>query len=437
MRNRMLCRNCSSEIPNSKTFCSVKCSRTYWNRTNNATQNKILGARRTRIKEEKIAVIKDSVIQSYQVGGKKMAAIAEEHSVSYTMINQIIKKYSTVLPKKRYTTSEFIDTNPNLNEQYLQNHIANNSTCKTISDLVGVSPNTIAVYARKWNIQWPSNRPSELEAHISNWLAGKIDIEKNKRNLNGKEIDIFIPAKNLGIEINGNYWHSEIFRDKWYHYNKTILATEIGIELLQFFEDEVIEKEDIVKSMISAKLGMNKTIFARKCILKEVNNSTKNEFLIENHLKGKCPSSHNLGLFHDEELVALMTFGRSRFSKITEWELLRYVSKVYVNVVGGASKLLRHFTRTHTGSIISYADLRYSSGNLYKNIGFSEIGSSNPNYFYMMNSNCSTRLSRTNFQKHKLKTFEHYSDDLTEVEIMKLNGYIRIWDCGTKSFIYE
>lgn len=63
-----------------------------------------------------------------------------------------------------------------------------------------------------------------------------------------------------------------------------------------------------------------------------------------------------------------MTFGKSRYDKSYEYELIRFCNILYINVIGAAGKLLKFFERSYTPkSIISYADRRYSTGNLYKN----------------------------------------------------------------------
>lgn len=38
-----------------------------------------------------------------------------------------------------------------------------------------------------------------------------------------------------------------------------------------------------------------------------------------------------------------MSFGKSRFNRKFEYELIRFASKLDMSIVGGASKLLSHF----------------------------------------------------------------------------------------------
>ena len=249
------------------------------------------------------------------------------------------------------------------------------------------------------------------------------------------EIDLFLPAYNFGIEYNGIYWHSELQgKDKNYHLNKTKLCQNNNIQLLHIFENEWRDsiKQEIWKSIIKSKLGQNNRLYARKCKLGVVSSREAKEFLDDNHLQGHCNSFINIGLY-DDGLVALLTLSKARFNKKYDWEITRYCNKKGVNVVGGFSKLLKYFRINYTGSIITYADKRYSSGEMYKKCGFTELKDSSPNYFYWKSN--STLCSRHMFQKHKLKSqLEVFNDTLTEWENMKLNGWDRIWDCGNKVF---
>ena len=54
--------------------------------------------------------------------------------------------------------------------------------------------------------------------------------------LDGKEIDIYIPELNLGIEVNGDYYHSTIFKDKNYHFDKSNLCRNKNIRLIHIQE---------------------------------------------------------------------------------------------------------------------------------------------------------------------------------------------------------
>ena len=251
-----------------------------------------------------------------------------------------------------------------------------------------------------------------------------------------KELDIYIPDRNLAIEYNGVYWHSSgsIEEDQFFetrHYNKTLLCGERGINLFHVseFDWQNVQKKEIIKSMIQHKLGLSETIYARDTTIAEVSPSDSREFLERNHLQGNVNAKIRLGLYHHNRLVSLMTFGKPRFNKNFEWELLRFCNVLGSGVVGGASKLLKHFRTHHTGSIISYANRDHSLGNLYQNLGFELVGESSQNYVWFGDKKI---YSRYETQKHKLKNLlgDGFDENMTEAENMYKNGFRRIFDSG-------
>lgn len=274
----------------------------------------------------------------------------------------------------------------------------------------------------------------------------------NRKFISPKELDIVVPELKFAIEYDGLLYHSFGYstqakwdtwqsesNEKFNHIIKTNLCEEQGIQLFHIFENEWLDpnKQEIWKSMILNKIGRSKKVYARKTEIQEVQERDKNEFLSTNHIQGTCSSRMNLGLIHENELVALMTFGRSRFNKKHEYELLRFCNKRGYSVIGGASKLFKHFLKEYKPkSIISYANRRWSQGNLYENLGFSYIGTTDPNYFYFQEDGL--LHSRQKFQKHMLEDLlQAYDPSLTESQNMYNNGYRKIYDCGNLAYEYS
>jgi hypothetical protein len=143
----------------------------------------------------------------------------------------------------------------------------------------------------------------------------------------------------------------------------------------------------------------------------------------------------NLGLYYNNELVAIGTFGKSRYDKKYDWELLRYASKLNTTVIGGFSKILNNFINLYSPkNILTYCDRSTSTGQVYFKSGFQLVNSTNPNYFYFKNSSV---FSREQYQKHKLSTkLNIFDNSLTEYENMIVNGFDRFWDCGNYKFVY-
>ena len=291
---------------------------------------------------------------------------------------------------------------------------------------------------------------SKPEIEIKN-LLDKFNInyiQSARKIITPFELDFFIQDYNIALEINGNYFHSEVSgeRDKNYHSQKTKLCDEKGIKLIHIFDDEIRDKKEIVHSRILNLLNntANK-IFARKCEIREVLNKDKNKFLNENHIQGTSADSYRIGLYHNNNLVSVMTFSKRRIvtgfkkSEEGEWELNRFCSLLNTNVVGGFERLLNHFKKNiKYVSIISYADCRWSGINpentvYYKN-GFEFLSQSRPSYFYLNTKDYLNRFHRFSYNKQTLLKLFNGDPNKTEWELAQENGFDRIWDCGTMKF---
>jgi len=290
-----------------------------------------------------------------------------------------------------------------------------------------------------------------IEKRISEELDYNFEL-RNRTFISPLEVDLLSKEHKIGIEYNGLIWHSYGMsnypkfnnynkQDKNRHLNKTIKAEEKGYNLYHIFENEWMDKtkKDIWKSLISTKLHKNITkIPARKCIIKEVNTKEAKDFLEQNHLQGYSNASIKIGLYYNDALVSLMTFGKPRFNKRYEYELIRFCTKKYCIIQGGGSKLLKHFERTYKPkSLISYANRRWSKGDLYKTLGFKYSHSTEPNYFYFK-TNEKYLYNRYSLQKHKLKNIlENYNESLNAEQNIFINGYRKIFDCGNLVYVKE
>jgi len=249
------------------------------------------------------------------------------------------------------------------------------------------------------------------------------------------ELDVYCPELRVAFEYNGTYWHTDEYKSKTYHLDKLLACQAQGIKLIQIFENDWQEKQEIVKSRILAQLGKAKRIYARSCQVQEVSSREAMKFLRETHLQGAIGSTVKLGLYHAEVLVALMTFGSPRYHSTANHELLRYSTQRGITVVGGASKLFKAFMKQASGQVITYADRCWSDGGLYRALGFQELSPSPPSFQHVKGG---VILSRFQAQKHKLKSLlgDKYQADLSAHDNMKLSGYHRLYDCGNLVFQY-
>ena len=278
-----------------------------------------------------------------------------------------------------------------------------------------------------------------LETNIYNLLkelyTGEIILNFNN------DINFYLPEKKLGFNICNLKENTKLKID---HNSKLFNKYKNEIKLIQIFSDELINKENIVKSRIINELGLliNK-IYARKCIIKEVDAKIKNTFLNQNHIQGEDRSEFKYGLYYNEELVSIMTFRKPRTAignkksipREGNYELIRFCNKINTTVVGGASKLLNAFIKKINPKIIySFADNRWSSPikNLYLSIGFKFISSSKHGYWYTKNFN--NRLHRFNFNRGALIKRGHNMENTTEAKMMESLNYHKINDCGVSRY---
>ena len=259
-------------------------------------------------------------------------------------------------------------------------------------------------------------------------------IENFREIISPYELDIYIPELNLAIEFNGLYWHSELNgKDRNYHLNKYLLCKEKNIKLIQIFEDEWVNKSNIIKSILLEKFNKLPNIMdSNECIIKEINNNDAIIFLENNHIDGQINSDINIGLFYNNELVSLLSLNKIENEN---YEILRLCNKLNTSIHGSFSKLFKCFKDKYMPKIIiTYSDLRYCEGNSYINLKFKHTETSKPNYYYI--NDYSQRFSRLKFKKYKLlNILESYDENLSEWENALLNGYDRIWDCGND--VYE
>lgn len=285
--------------------------------------------------------------------------------------------------------------------------------------------------------------PYKIASHIQDKLAKwfntslNLDIIQNYKIPNSnKEIDIFIPSKNIGIEVNGLYWHSEIYKEPNYHINKKLLGIENNINIINIWEDELRINEQIIKNRLTSILSSNIKVYGRKTIIKPIDTKTAKEFMNNYHIHGFVGGKIKLGLYYDNELLSVVILGNRHKLVKKNYELIRYATKNNYTIIGGFSKLIKYFIKNYNpDSITTYIDLDWSNmmNNVYEKSLFTFDKMTIPKYFWVINGK---RENRAKFQKHILiKNGE--DPNQTEVEIMHKKKYYRIWDCGNLKYVYN
>ena len=283
-----------------------------------------------------------------------------------------------------------------------------------------------------------SSGEKEVLQFVRGVLPDEVVVESNNRDLlQGKELDIYIPDKNIAIEFNGLYWHSEqAGKTRNYHKKKWEKCQEKGVQLITVWEDDWRDKKGVVKSMLAHKLGVSggARVFARKTVIKPVDSATARKFCDSYHIQGACGGTCYLGLYtkNGNELVAMSVWRKNK----KDIYLDRYCTSQ--TVVGGFSKLLKHatalFTQDGFNRIITFADREVSDGSLYERTGFKVDSYLPPDYRYVREG---TRYHKFGFRLKRFKNDPEllYREGLTEGQLAELNGMIRVWDCGKIKYV--
>jgi len=244
---------------------------------------------------------------------------------------------------------------------------------------------------------------------------------------------------NTLIEINPSATHNHTYgihgqapMEIEYHKNKSNLAIENGFHCIHIFDWENPEK---ILHLIQPK----ETIGARKCEIKEVSIEDTNTFLNQYHIQGSCQhQTIRLGLYYNNELVEIMTFGKPRYSKITEFELLRLCTIKTHTIVGGSSKLFNYFINNYNPkSIVSYCDLSKFTGDVYKQLGFKLKNKGVPTRHWY-NIKTGAHYTDNFIRKHGYDNLfgTSYGKGTSNIELMRQNGYVEVYDCGQATYIW-
>lgn len=282
---------------------------------------------------------------------------------------------------------------------------------------------------------FPVNKNANLSAQqneVANFIENYASVKQCVKGVfpEKPKLELDIVTDKFAVEFDGAYWHNNK-KDV-----KQDLYAKQGKNLIRIFDFEWEDKCDIVKSLLKSKLGVyDRRIYARQCSCMEISKDAYKSFCENNHMQGYAYASIMYGLFYNEELVQVMSFSKPRYTKDFQYEMIRECSKLGYNIVGGKSKLLRHFEVDYKPkSLISYCDKRLFDGHSYVSLGF-EHTKTNPPAFYVYNRG--VLLNRMNYTKQKMKLMKdfNYNEELSQIDNIIENNLVILWDNGTKVYV--
>lgn len=253
---------------------------------------------------------------------------------------------------------------------------------------------------------------SNFEQYVYDFLVsiGITNIIRNADILeNKREIDLYLPDYNIGIECNGVYWHGSIFRSKNYHQEKSIECEKLGIRLIHIYDSEWENKyeREKIKSIILSSVGkLSNRIYARECTIRKSSNKEIEKFLINNHTQGSRNAQVVYCLEHNGEIVQVMTFSKSKYNKnLTmedSWEIIRECTLKNTSVVGGESKLLSAFVKEYSPKhLFAYCDFNKFNGSGYERLGMTFDGYTKPNMWFVISGVPVVRNPKKNKEQSK------------------------------------
>lgn len=439
-----------------KITCSEECRKKYVEiHKDEINQKKVESAKKTNAKktpEEKLATRlkvratclerygKESFSQTDEARNflsEKMKAQKKKWDEDYTQ-NILIPKYREICEKDNLELLEFRNRFDCLVKC---KKCGNVFVTKTLGYLTEKSMTNRCRVCYPWEeLYGPTDFENTFESFLNE--IGVLFYKNCRSVITPQEIDYYLPEYNVGFELDGLYWHCEAQKpDPNYHVLKTQRCKEKGVRLIHIFEDEWNYKRDICKNIVLSILKKNEIkIGARKCEVRELTSNECKDFIENNHVQGFIGFKYGFGLYYNNELVSVMTFGKLRRNlgykdENDTYEILRLCTKSGVSISGGASKMLKAFIEEyHPKKIITYSDKRWSDGNVYEKIGFSFVMDTKPNYFYVIGD---TRKNRFAFRKNVLVEKYGCPKGMTEKEFCKANRWYRIYDCGSKLYQME
>lgn len=385
--------------------------------------------------------------------GRKQVKASMQNKYNVSAFSQSKEWHNhTMLDSSKYDT--FLQFKQDV-RSFILNNFTDTPSLSDIANMTGVHINTVGQYVLENNCSDIVNYVySEMEHEIYTLLRkydNTTEIQRNVRSIiTPYELDIYLPEYKLAIECNPTCTHNStrgIYDTEGIHYKyhkmKSDLCEEQGIFLFHVFGYDWTHRRKIIESMILNLIHKTPvTVYARKTEVREVDSITARQFLNDNHRQGYANGKIRYGLYYKGELISLMTFGKMRHtigidkSDLDDcYELVRFCNKINANVVGGASKLFKHFLDEYKpAQVRSFSDKAHTRGNLYEILGFTKIRESEPGYVWV-DELTDIAYHRINAQKSNIHKFlNDYTfdvNDYTETEIMESHGYVKVYDCGT------
>lgn len=310
-----------------------------------------------------------------------------------------------------------------------------NFSTTTLAKKFNVSWVTVCNWLKSYDIERNSGYRSLQEIEVMDYLNSLIPSRFiHTRNVLSykKELDGYNEDLKMAIEYCGLYWHNEnTGKYRNYHYQKWKECHEKGIQLITIYENEWLKRNVQVKNFLAARLGIfSRRIGARECKVSAIDPYEARNFLSDWHIQGSTNHiKHAFIMTHKDDPIGVVTFAQHH-RQFKELVLNRLAFAPGIQIVGGASKIIRYALQEINRPVITWSDNRWSNGKIYETCGFVLDGKLDPDYIY---TNGEDVKSKQECQKKKIGC----PPDMTEVEFMAEQNWFRLWDCGKIRWRYK
>lgn len=348
----------------------------------------------------------------------------QKYGVDHPMQNSEVQSHHRASMKSKYGV-----------EFALQKKEFLDAACQTNMDRFGTRFACLRPECREKS---PASLISSENARYGQMLLNmQFDVQYEKM-IDSRLFDLYLPEIKTVFEIDptythnayGNHWDGAL--DKNYHKMKTGIAEKAGLRCIHVFEWDATEK---ILNLVRKRTQLG----ARKCEIREVDSSTCNQFLDKYHLQGSVYNQKfRYGLFYKNTLVQVMTFGKARYAKDCDIELIRLCSDPRYNIIGGAERLFKHAITDHPEweKVLSYCDRAKFRGDVYTKLGMAKIRETPPQAVWSKGKNkiTSSYLRQQGFDRI-FKT--NYGKGTSNEQLMLENGWLPVYDCGQAVYLFE
>lgn len=277
--------------------------------------------------------------------------------------------------------------------------------------------------------------PKDLDTHIScATLYAVLDLLNTpyvKNYVIGEyTYSAYVEKYNVVIHVSDTASYNTFKVANRYQLHMLQAAEERGLRCIHIFDWDNIEK-------IYMLFQPRTRIYARNCVIEELNRPESEMFLNMFHLQGGSQKDRvRYGLYYHDQLVEVMTFCKSRFTKKFDWELLRMCTDCDYQVVGGSSKLFKHFLKEQRPqSVISYCDLAKFTGDVYPKLGMQLYQQIPPNKVWSYGTRRITDRMLCTIGYDELFN-ANYGKGTSNEQLMVDHGWLPVQDCGQRTYLW-